>query len=272
MTDAEATVFWTLLGAQSMSTPSRKTILLVTDQQQSVLNALAANQPHPIAYSPYGHRPRENGLLSLLGFNGELLDPVTGHYHLGNGYRQFNPVLMRFNSPDSWSPFGKGGLNAYGYCGGDPTNRNDPTGHLPNPIKGIRNLLDRTSRAVTVELKSLSKEIHKVETVIAENTKNLSKLEKVQKQVTPLIEDFNKKFMEINDKPTRHLPSYHRFAPPSYEDATMIEKVAKLKSDIGAFRTSIEEDNNYLILLKEHKQALKANKNNPNTIQLDIRK
>lgn len=116
-----------------MSTPSRKTILLATDQQQSVLNALAANQLSPTAYTPYGHRPRENGLLSLLGFNGELLDRVTGHYHLGKGYRQFNPVLMRFNSPDSWSPFGKGGLNAYGYCSGDPVNQNDPSGHYKVP-------------------------------------------------------------------------------------------------------------------------------------------
>ncbi|EXF92242.1 hypothetical protein HK44_015155 [Pseudomonas fluorescens HK44] len=92
-----------------MSTHSRKTILLATDQQRSVLIALDENRPHPIAYTPYGHRPHGNGLLSLLGFNGEMPDPLTGHYHLGNGYRQFNPVLMRFNSPDSWSPFGKGG-------------------------------------------------------------------------------------------------------------------------------------------------------------------
>ncbi|MFJ2688980.1 RHS repeat-associated core domain-containing protein [Pseudomonas sp. NPDC087336] len=113
-----------------MSSQSHKRILLATDQQQSVLNALDANQPNPIAYTPYGHRPRENRLLSLLGFNGELPDPLTGHYHLGKGYRQFNPVLMRFNSPDSWSPFGKGGLNAYMYCAGDPVNRADPTGHM----------------------------------------------------------------------------------------------------------------------------------------------
>lgn len=83
--------------------------LLATDQQRSVLNALDATQPHPLAYTPYGHRPPENGLLSLLGFNGERPDPVTGHYLLGNGYRAFNPVLMRFNSPDSLSPFGEGG-------------------------------------------------------------------------------------------------------------------------------------------------------------------
>ncbi|UWF48885.1 RHS repeat-associated core domain-containing protein [Pseudomonas sp. N3-W] len=112
------------------------TTLLATDQQRSVLNALDATQPNPLAYSPYGHRPQGNGLLSLLGFNGERPDPVTGHYHLGNGYRQFNPVLMRFNSPDSWSPFGEGGVNAYAYCGGDPVNRSDPSGHL-GPKLGI---------------------------------------------------------------------------------------------------------------------------------------
>lgn len=66
----------------------------------------------------------------LLGFNGQPRDPFTGHYLLGNGYRAFNPVLMRFNSPDNASPFDKGGLNAYAYCLGDPVNMHDPTGHI----------------------------------------------------------------------------------------------------------------------------------------------
>ncbi|MEH6351356.1 RHS repeat-associated core domain-containing protein [Pseudomonas sp. 3JA] len=113
-----------------------ETTLLATDQQRSVLNALDASRLHPLAYTPYGHRPAENGLLSLLGFNGEQPDPVTRHYLLGDGYRAFNPVLMRFNSPDNLSPFGEGGLNAYGYCLGDPINWTDPTGHvrtLPMP-------------------------------------------------------------------------------------------------------------------------------------------
>jgi RHS repeat-associated protein len=103
--------------------------LLATDQQRSVLNVLDASKLQSLVYTPYGHRLAENGLLSLLGFNGERPDPVTGHYLLGNGYRAFNPVLMRFNSPDSWSPFGEGGLNAYAYCTGDPRNKEDSTGH-----------------------------------------------------------------------------------------------------------------------------------------------
>jgi RHS repeat-associated protein len=68
----------------------------------------------------------------LPGFNGEHPDPLTGHYPLGNGYRSYNPVLMRFNSPDSLSPFDEGGINGYAYCTGDPVNRGDSTGHLPS--------------------------------------------------------------------------------------------------------------------------------------------
>ncbi|MHC8322148.1 RHS repeat-associated core domain-containing protein [Pseudomonas sp. GB2N2] len=123
-----------------MPSPLRKIILLAADQQRSVLNALDADQSNSIAYTSYGHRSFESGLLGLVGFSGELPDLLTGHYHLGNGYRQFNPILMRFNSSDSWSPFGKGGLNAYAYCEGDPINRRDPTG------RGfIKNLIETMS-------------------------------------------------------------------------------------------------------------------------------
>lgn len=136
-----------LLAQQQRQSGVVDTRLLVTDQQRSVLNVLGATLLNPLAYAPYGHRPAENGLLSLLGFNGERPDPVTGCYLLGNGYRAFNPVLMRFNSPDSWSPFGEGGLNGHAYCVGDPVNRSDPTGHFGNPWKGFLNLLGlRTPR------------------------------------------------------------------------------------------------------------------------------
>ncbi|WP_050507258.1 RHS repeat-associated core domain-containing protein [Pseudomonas syringae] len=100
--------------------------LLATDPQNSVLHA----EDMAITYAPYGHREAVSALPGLPGFNGEQPDPVTGHYLLGNGYRAYNPILMRFNSPDSLSPFGEGGLNAYAYCVGDPVNRSDPTGHF----------------------------------------------------------------------------------------------------------------------------------------------
>ncbi|MDQ0121364.1 RHS repeat-associated protein [Pseudomonas lini] len=114
------------------------TTLLATDQQRSVLQTLQADHPqHPIVYSPYGYHLAANGLLSLLGFNGERPDPITGCYLLGNGYRAFNPTLMRFNSPDSLSPFGKGGLNSYVYCLGDPMNRSDSNGRSSELVSRI---------------------------------------------------------------------------------------------------------------------------------------
>lgn len=70
-----------------------------------------------------------NSVGAGLGFNGELHEPGTGWQILGNGYRVYNPALMRFHSPDSLSPFGQGGMNAYAYCNGDPVNAMDPTGH-----------------------------------------------------------------------------------------------------------------------------------------------
>ncbi|WP_339504687.1 RHS repeat-associated core domain-containing protein [Pseudomonas sp. RL_105y_Pfl2_101] len=133
-----------------------ETALLATDQQRSVLNVLDANRVHPLAYSPYGHRPAANGLLSLLGFNGERPDPVTGHYLLGNGYRAFNPVLMRFNSPDSLSPFGEGGINYYVYCGADPINRTDPTGHILTKFTQFFKGFWQTSPASKTQLTDLN--------------------------------------------------------------------------------------------------------------------
>jgi RHS repeat-associated protein len=107
--------------------------LLGTDQQRSVLQLVDSGGTVHQVYAPYGHRHADTRPGSLLGYNGEALDPVTGHYLLGNGHRAFNPVLMRFNSPDSLSPFGQGGLNAYAYCQGDPLNFRDPTGQEAEP-------------------------------------------------------------------------------------------------------------------------------------------
>lgn len=114
-----------------------ETTLLATDQQRSVLHTLAGADAQTMAYTVYGHRSVESGLSSLLGFNGERPDLVTGHYLLGQGHRAFNPVLMRFNSPDELSPFGDGGINAYAYCGGDPVNRYDPSGNFSFPTMGF---------------------------------------------------------------------------------------------------------------------------------------
>jgi RHS repeat-associated protein len=112
-----------------MPTHSSKTILLATDQQNSVVSAVDTTSVSAIGYTPYGDSPQGDGFESLLRFNGEPRDSMTRNYLLGNGYRMFSSTLMRFISPDSLSPFNEGGLNAYAYCAGNPVNRTDPTGH-----------------------------------------------------------------------------------------------------------------------------------------------
>ena len=113
---------------QSMAGVS-ETTLLVTDRAHSLLLTLTGAFLQHLSYTGYGHAPVESGLSRLLGFNGGCPDRITGHYLLGKGKRAFNPVLMRFNSPDELSPFEEGGLNAYAYCAGDPINYYDPTGN-----------------------------------------------------------------------------------------------------------------------------------------------
>lgn len=124
-------------------------ILLGTDQQRSVLQTVTPEGQQAHAYTSYGLRPTSGGLGSLLGFNGELPDPVTGCYLLGSGYRAYNPVLMRFHSPDNLSPFGAGGINPYAYCLGDPINMSDPSGHFSwRAVLGI--VIAVASIAITV--------------------------------------------------------------------------------------------------------------------------
>ncbi|MFT0869056.1 RHS repeat-associated core domain-containing protein [Pseudomonas sp. CAM1A] len=98
--------------------------ILATDRQGSILLSNDQANRHTV----YGDNRQSS---ARLGFTGQYCETNVGVYLLGNGYRHYNPRLMRFGSPDSFSPFGAGGINAYAYCGGDPVNRIDPSGHVP---------------------------------------------------------------------------------------------------------------------------------------------
>ena len=122
-----------------------RTVLLATDRQHSVVAEVVGGKTGSIAYTAYGRQSAQQSIATSLGFNGELRETRIGWYLLGNGYRAYNPTLMRFHSPDSWSPFRSGGLNAYMYCAGDPINFSDPTGHMP---KGFFSRLRKSSLTV----------------------------------------------------------------------------------------------------------------------------
>ncbi|WP_438281157.1 RHS repeat-associated core domain-containing protein [Pseudomonas alabamensis] len=109
---------------------NRQLALYATDMQCSVLQ-LAGRDTGLMRYTAYGW-DRDEGA-SILRFTGQRKEKCSGHYILGNGYRAYQTNLMRFTAPDSMSPFGVGGLNAYCYCGNDPVNKVDPSGHTGLP-------------------------------------------------------------------------------------------------------------------------------------------
>lgn len=120
-----------------------RTLLLATDYKQSVITEVGDAKPSSIRYCAYGQPSATQAIATRLAFNGAFCEKSLGWFFLGNGYRIYNPVLRCFHSPDSWSPFGLGGLNMYSYCGGDPINYSDPLGHMRSgnfklPVIGSR--------------------------------------------------------------------------------------------------------------------------------------
>ena len=102
-------------------------VLFAVDAMRTVIAGSAELSFAKMCYQAYGLSSPQPSIVP--GFNGESRDAVTGCYLLGAGYRLYSPVMMRFCSPDSSSPFGEGGLNAYAYVSCDPVNYSDPTGH-----------------------------------------------------------------------------------------------------------------------------------------------
>ncbi|WP_356948744.1 RHS repeat-associated core domain-containing protein [Pseudomonas mosselii] len=110
--------------------------LLQTDLQYSALAAMFRDGSRFIAYTVYGASPVIDAG-TLTSFDGIVRDGCLGGYLLGNGYRVYSPMLMRFYSADQVSPFGRGGVNAYAYCQGDPVNYRDDSGRVRKPARKI---------------------------------------------------------------------------------------------------------------------------------------
>lgn len=121
-------------------------------------------------YMPYGFAP--TAASALITYTGERYDVSSKGYLLGNGYRLYLPSLMRFTSPDSIAPFET--LNNYSYCGADPVNHIDPSGHLhinPHVASRIWNKTRYVERSIALDnkkaaaLKTLNKLQHTKEQI-----------------------------------------------------------------------------------------------------------
>ncbi|MGQ8870571.1 RHS repeat-associated core domain-containing protein, partial [Myroides sp. TSA_177.3] len=137
LVEEDKKVRWIKSGATCLAVNDDQDVILTANGQNesllwSVKNSDSQGELHQ--YGAYGQGEAEEYLPA---YNGERKDPISGHYHLGNGYRSYSPVLMRFTCPDSMSPFGAGGINAYAYCAGDPINLIDPSGHSAMGTAGL---------------------------------------------------------------------------------------------------------------------------------------
>lgn len=100
--------------------------LLATDAMSTPLAVADDCTPRFLIHTAFGFMQLPTG--QPVGFNGEYCNRHSGMYALGQGYRWYSTILMRFTGPDDVSPFGKGGINGYAYVHNDPVNRFDPDG------------------------------------------------------------------------------------------------------------------------------------------------
>lgn len=100
---------------------------LIDDPQVGVAGQVRDGKLELAPLLPFGEGKALEGVVN--GYNGMRRDPLTGHYHAGNGYRSYDPTLRRYAQPDWLSPFGEGGINDYAHCP-DPVNLHDPSGAI----------------------------------------------------------------------------------------------------------------------------------------------
>lgn len=197
--------------------------MLQVDQANCVLGMASDS----IAYSPFGHFERSNST-ALLAFNGQRFDLIIKGYALGNGYRIYYPNLARFGSPDTLSPFSRGGLNAYSYCEGDPINRADPSGHFSL-------LKPRTwFRSSNKKVKQRTKALDDMRPTLEETTKVLSNNHKKYRRTYDLEDLHNvkaarKNLFEIVPIAVRKHEGIKKYRP-DYQNETVEAAVATLIS------------------------------------------
>ncbi|NBA96706.1 RHS repeat-associated core domain-containing protein [Pseudomonas sp. R5(2019)] len=190
-----------------------------TDAFGSVLRLRGEIQKSRFAYTAYGYRSSKNLGSTPLAFNAQLCEFGTGLYLLGHGRRGFNSVLMRFNSPDPYSPFSRGGLNSYAYCSGDPVNNIDPSGNVK--------LFGRTKSPnwIYPNINKAQKAFKKHLNATALNAGDF-KLDRSKNKVTiePEISNYHelRKFPYRHNSPPSGLPRGH--------NKSLIEKLAQIET------------------------------------------
>ncbi|PYB82453.1 MULTISPECIES: RHS repeat-associated core domain-containing protein [Pseudomonas] len=207
---------------------SSATSLLATDMQGSILRAHTKQAPLSLAYATYGFDPRAISDSPQLRFNAKLRT-VAGFYLLGS-YRAYNPILMRFHSPDNLSPFEGGSINAYAYCSNDPVNFSDPSGHM----KKRTSIQDQLRPIVTAQIFHQESKTNKTNQLSALK-KNQPKAEaRLQTILTELKADD-----KVYGKEKMHRNSRYGLETEKTSLLSDLVKIDKLPSEIASHEAAL---------------------------------
>lgn len=111
----------------------------ITNLQGDVMRIVDASQNIVTSYDydPYGKVISATGTLANINplrYRGYVYDQETGFYYLQSRY--YDPAVGRFINADSYASTGQDiiGYNMFTYCGSNPVNKVDPTGHMAIPM------------------------------------------------------------------------------------------------------------------------------------------
>ncbi|MNC02479.1 hypothetical protein D3C75_498550 [compost metagenome] len=244
--------------------------MLAVDLKNSVLIEVETGNLNLIAYTPYGQQSSQLGVMTRLGFNGELREVKPEWYLLGNGYRAYNPRLMRFHSPDSLSPFGEGGLNAYMYCSGEPVMNSDPTGKSIWAIS--RFVQSLTGKVGDVVIQMVSKTANTVGSSVSQVLGAARSAAQSAKKVFTENLLFDPKVMKRLGPPPPRIkqapPANNVFPPNRYKNPYSSPHVSRQSGSSVTPRPTSQPKGNglYRAAGVKHSSAITGNTNSPVTL------
>ena len=125
----------------------------------NIVNAAFGEPQKSYEYDEFGNAEASGSFLNETGYTGSILDDSTGLVYMNA--RFYDPSTGRFLSQDTYSgsAYQPWTQHLYSYCGNNPANYVDPTGHMPE----ILNKLLKMFVAAFKEYKKNPKEEEKVD-------------------------------------------------------------------------------------------------------------
>ena len=137
-------------------------------------------------------------------YTGQIYDEKTGLYYYNA--RFYDASAGAFTSQDTYRGEGSDPrtLNLYGYCGGDPVNLTDPTGHwwLAKAWKGLKSKVKKSKvyRGAKKIKKKAKKVYHKAKKKVQRAKRAVKKTgHKIKKKAKKIIRKAKKKLRRAKD-------------------------------------------------------------------------